>query len=133
MDEETLLVGSKDMQFAFRIPCFPVLLDTGDALIGARTPTELEKKAARLSVSEQPKLYIIDSTAEDFALDLSTMLVRPRVALRRRTKSELIALYNLRRDPGRPKYTTASLSSKRVERVVADLVELLCRPALDQA
>ena len=113
------------MEFAFRMPKFPVLVDACSALLCARTPTELRDKISCLSISDEATCWVIDATAEVFAFRPSTKLVMPSLAQRRRTKTQLIALYNARRLPGQKEYTNASLGSKRVERVAADLVSLL--------
>ena len=112
------------MPFVFRRPRFPVLLDTGTALLSAKTSTELKTKLSDILFSDESKPRLIDSTAEIFTLHPSSMIVMPKIAPRT-TKADMIALYNRMRSAAQPEYKATSLSSKRIERVVADLVQLL--------
>ena len=110
------------MQFAFRSPQFPVIVNAERVLFAAHTPEELERRFSEHSVPRNLKPLIIDSTAEVFLLHEHVVL--PSLQ-RRRTKAAIIKVYNDNRPNNLRAYPITSLGSKPVQRVISDLVSLL--------
>lgn len=115
------------MNYLFRSPKFPVLLDLGDRLICANNRAQFEKKVAQLNLAGEEARRMIDSTAEGFALYPKSQVVAPSIGVRRWTKQQIIDLYNLRRAPSAPEMTTTSLGNKSLQRIVSEAVSLLSR------
>jgi hypothetical protein len=110
-----------------RRPRFPVIIDTGREVLGARTGAECSKRIARAKIPEgEIAIPVIDALAEGFAYYPGSQIVSALSAKKRRPKSEIIEVYNSRRAPGRPEYVVRSLGNKSVERLVSEIVELLC-------
>lgn len=114
------------IRFWPRKPRFPVIIDTGTELVGARTGAECSKLIARAGVSEnEASTSVIDATAEGFSLYPRLMVISALTTKKRWTKSEIINLYNSRRKPWAPEYPFSSIGNKPVARVVGEIVELL--------
>ena len=112
------------MKYFWRMPAFPILLDTGTELIVLRGDAECDARLAALSLSGRAPLPVIDATVEGFAYypDLGT--ITPLTVKKHWTKAEIIALYDARRGPGTPAYTR-SLPNRTLAAVVSDIARLL--------
>lgn len=112
-----------------RRPRFPIIVDTGNGLIGALSGTECARRIARLGpFDDDAALPVIDSTAEGFGFYPKMMLITPLTVKKRWKKAEVIALYNDRKKPGAPEYKPGSLSNRGLDRVVSEVVHLLREP-----
>lgn len=116
------------MNFLFRRPRLPVIIDTGKDLASVKTWAECERRLAMSAFSDKNAKPVIDVTAEGFVLHPDMMTISPLTAKKRWTKREIIELYNRRKKPGSPAYEPRSLGNKRVEAVVSEIVDLLRRP-----
>jgi hypothetical protein len=115
------------MIFVLRLPRFPVILDTGEALIPANSKSQLVSRVARIKFTDKGKKDIIDAQADAFSLYPEKMLVAPAITSRRWTKLRIIELYNAKREPGMPEIRQTSLGSRSLESIVREAVELLSR------
>ena len=113
------------MNYVFRLPKFPVLLDAGTHLVHARSKAQLEARVSRLALSGEERRDIIDSKAEGFALYPQSMVVAPHIGIRRWTKANIIELYNSRRMPSLPELAKTSLGNRSLEQIVQEVVQLL--------
>ena len=114
------------MRFWPRKPRFPIVVDLGDKLIGARSTTDCSKQLAVVSPGHETKSWpVIDASAEAFSFYPEMMVITPLAVKKRWTKSEMVDLYNVRRNPDVPEYVAGSLNNKRFDRVVAEIVVLL--------
>jgi hypothetical protein len=104
------------MNYVFRLPKFPVILDAGSELIHAKTKGELSKRVSKIVFADEDARQIIDATADGFSLYPKTMIVAPSIAKRRWTKSQIIELYNSKRRPGAPELLATSLGNRSLER-----------------
>lgn len=116
------------MNFLFRKPRFPIIVDTGTGLIGADSWVACEKQLAAVTFVDTAPRDVIDVTAEAFTLYPEHMVFSPLTFKKRWTKAAIIGLYNGQKGPGRPEYPTTSLGNKSLEKVVKDIVELLAAP-----
>ncbi|MES3025167.1 MAG: hypothetical protein V4857_26635 [Pseudomonadota bacterium] len=121
------------MNFLFRRPRFPLIIDTGYGLIVAKSWAHCERRLAKITFPDMGPRSVIDSTAEAFSLHPEHLLFSPFLLKKRWTKAAIIDLYNSQREAGRPAYPTTSLGNKSLEKVVNDIVELLAAPAPPQA
>ena len=115
------------MDFIFRLPRFPVILDAGETLIHASSRSQLVSRVAKIKFSDNGKKDIIDAQADGFFLYPEKMFVAPAITSRRWTKLQIIELYNTKRNSGAPELRTSSLGSRSLESIVGEVVELLSR------
>ncbi|MEW6668364.1 MAG: hypothetical protein AB1512_24390 [Thermodesulfobacteriota bacterium] len=117
------------MQFLFRKPRFPIIIDTGKGLAGVRSWAECERLFDMTAFSDNEPKPVIDVTAEGFALNPDMMVISPLTGKKQWTKGEIIELYNrCVKKPEARAYELRSLGNKRVEVVVSEIVDLLRRP-----
>lgn len=121
------------MNFLFRKPRFPLIIDTGNGLLGAKSWALCDKRLAKMTFPDMAPRDVIDSTAEAFSLYPEHLVFSPLTFKKRWTKAAIIDLYNSQKGPERPEYPTTSLGNKSLEKVVKDIVELLVAPAPPQA
>lgn len=121
------------MNFFFRKPRFPLIIDTGYGLLGAKSWALCEKRLAKITFPDMAPRDVIDSAAEAFSLHPEHLVFSPLTFKKRWTKAAIIDLYNSQKGPERPEYPTTSLGNKSLEKVVNDIVELLVAPAPPQA
>jgi hypothetical protein len=108
------------MNFLFRKPRFPIIVDTGTGLIGAKSWAVCEKRSATITFPDLTPRDVIDSTAEAFFLYPEHLVFSPLTFKKRWTKAAIIDLYNSQKGPERPEYPTTSLDNKSLEKVVKD-------------
>jgi hypothetical protein len=116
------------LNFLFRKPRLPIIIDTGAGLLGVKSWTICEKHLATVTFPDMAPRDVIDSSAEAFSLYPEHMAFSPLTFKKRWTKLAIIELYNGSRGPGRPEYPTTSLGNKTLEKVVKDIVDLLAAP-----
>lgn len=112
------------LKFLFRKPRLPVIICTSTGLIGAKSWVACKKQLAAFIDDLAPR-DVIDASAEGFTLYPEHMAFSPLTLKKRWTKAAIIDLYNKAKGPGRPEYPATSLGNKTLEKVVADIVELL--------
>ena len=116
------------INFLFRKPRFPLIIDTGYGLLGANSWAACEKRLATITFPDMAPRDIIDATGEGFSLYPEHIAFSPLTSKKRWTKAAIIELYNSQKAPGRPEYPTTSLGNKSLEKVVKDIVDLLAAP-----
>ncbi|MFM9433524.1 hypothetical protein ACFDR9_000565 [Janthinobacterium sp. CG_23.3] len=113
------------LNFLFRKPRLPIIVDTGAGLIGAKSWVTCERRLTAFEFSDMAPRHAIDATGEGFSLSPGHLAFSPLSSKKRWTKAAIIELYNGSKGPGRPEYPTTSLGNKSLEKVVKDIVELL--------
>jgi hypothetical protein len=116
------------MNFLFRKPRFPIIVNTGTGLIGAKSWAACERQLATVTFADMAPRDVIDSSVEGFFLFPEHMVFSPLTLKKRWTKAAIIDRYNCHKEPGRPEYPTKSLGNKSLEKVFGDIVELLTAP-----
>jgi hypothetical protein len=111
------------IQYIFRVPRFPILLDTGTELLALRSRAECQARLPALARTGEPR-PVIDATAEGFAFYPDLDAITPLTVKKGWTKAEIVALYHQRKPSGAPSYTR-SLANRKLEAVVADIATLL--------
>jgi hypothetical protein len=111
------------MKFFFRKPVFPVLVDTGTALVVLRRPGEGDR-LARLVDPGAERVDVIDSRVEGFAYHPRHDMISPLTLKKDWKKAEIIALYNARKPADAPAYAP-NLASRKLVQVFADVVGLV--------
>lgn len=114
------------IRFWPRKPRFPVIIDIGRELLGAKTGAECSKKLSKVDwLEEDDPSPVIDSSAEGFAFYSRLMVITPLTVKKRWTKAEIVALYNTKRSAALPEYPGRSLNNKPIHRLVCEIAELL--------
>jgi len=115
------------IKYFFRSPVFPVICDVGKALVGADSPEQLEAHLASLDLPAESQLPLVDANAEGWVFDTTHQVVSPLTFKKRWTKKEVIAMFNAStatRKLGR-QYSDRSLSAKRFDRIMGEIVALI--------
>lgn len=111
------------MEFFFRKPVFPILVDTGTELIVLRGAGEGDRLPRLVEPGGEP-LDVIDSRVEGFAYYPKHDMISPLTMKKDWRKAEVIALYNARKPAGAPPYAP-KLASRKLVQVFADVVDLV--------
>lgn len=113
--------------YLFRKPVYPLLVDIDGHLVAAVSERRLAQSLLRLELREDASYDVIDSSGEGWTFDVEHEVLSPLTLKRQWTKREVIQLYSGRKnnEEGEPPYPEKSLSSKRFDRIIADIVELL--------
>jgi hypothetical protein len=102
------------IKYSWRMPRFPLLLDTGIELIALHSA---------LALTGHPR-PVIDAQAEGFAFYPELETITPLTLKKDWTKAEIIALYDARKLSDAPAYTR-SLPNRKLTDVVSDIVALV--------
>jgi hypothetical protein len=115
------------IRFFYRNPKFPVLCDVHGVLIGARTPRQFSEAIGSIKLPAGGHLPLVDAAAEGWTLVVDYMTVSPLTSKKHWTKKEVIAVFNGSKTARRAglEYPLSSLSSKRFDRILRDIVELV--------
>jgi len=113
------------VNYIFRLPRFPVILDSGEILFPAKSKAQLERWIEKLEINDEKKRDIIDSSGEGFAYYPKIATITPSIGIRKWRKLQLIDLYDSRRRAANPGIRRTSLGSRTVEDIVREIVELL--------
>lgn len=111
------------IRYFFRMPRFPLLLDTGTELISLSSADECEIRLPALALTGEPRT-VIDARAEGFAFYPDLETITPLTLKKDWTKAEIIALYHARKSSGAPTYSR-SLANRKLPAVVSDIVSLI--------
>ncbi len=113
----------------FRKPVFPVILEVNGIIIGAKTSKQLEDDLSEIRLPAGGHLPFIDSSGEGWSFTVDHMTISPITFKKKWTKKEVIALFN-NSETAKMKnkeYSTKSISAKRFDRIVSELVDLIRR------
>jgi hypothetical protein len=123
------MAETKSIIYVFRRPRFPLICEIEGQLIGARDATEFRRRLARFDLSALKKFKAIDANGEKWMLLPDKMAVAPEFAIRPARKIEIINLFNESRAAKLAglHYPERLIKSRRLDRIVQDLEELLSR------
>jgi len=116
------------IDYPFRKPKFPVIGIIDDWLVSAPSEALFQRRVAKIGLNRNAKYSIVDSIGEDWEFYAEGMYVVPTMR-RKWSKKKIIQTYNQSRNCAQigVTYSEKSLSSKRLEVVVGDIVELIER------
>ena len=113
------------MNYIFRLPRFPVILDSGERLLPAKSKAQLERCIEEMEIKDERKRDIIDSNGEGFSYYPKITTIAPSIGIKKWKKLQIIDLYDSRRQPENPVMRRVSLGSRTLEDIVCETVELL--------
>jgi len=113
--------------FLLRRPQFPFIVQIGDRLVAAKSAGKLDEELQRLGPIEQDFHDAVDNSGEGWCLSTEHWVISPIWMRKKWTKAEVIRAYNTSRCAkvtGKI-YPEKSLSSKRFDRIHAEIAELI--------
>ena len=117
-----------DFHILIRKPKYPLIVISSNALYSAFDIHELARNCVK-SIPADGEIYIkaIDSSGEEFWYTPEKYVITPGFFCKKWTKKQIVELYNksLKENQEEHRYSTKSLSAKRLERIVADICILL--------
>ncbi len=115
------------LQYFFRKPRFPVLVSIEGDLICGKSPNTLSRRLLKSEYVREKSYNAIDIKGEGWGFYPEHWLITPLSLKKRWTKLEIIKLYNSRKNKKNEDiiYSEKSLSTKRLDRIIADIVEIL--------
>jgi hypothetical protein len=118
------------LQYLFRKPTFPIVANIEGYFTVAKRPKDLSIKLSKISLDPDKSYDMVDFAGEGWSLYVPKMVISPLTLKKRWTKREIIKLFNERENiqlaEGK-KYSEKSLSAKRLDKVIFDLVEVSSR------
>ena len=118
-----------ELSHLFRRPQYPVLIDLDGTLLAAKSAKSLLKKLSVLDLPLEANYPAIDSAGEGWGLYLfpGAAVLSPLTIKKRWSKREVIHLYNQRTNRAKDDllYSEKSLSSKRLDRIIREIADLL--------
>jgi len=120
-------MNKTSLQYLFRKPRFPIIGSIEGYFIGAKTAEDFIEQLQRVPFQEKGLYNITDSGGEGWSFSVEHMAISPLTSKKRWTKKEIISLFNQRKnkDVGQQElYSEKSISSKRLDRIMTDLVRL---------
>jgi hypothetical protein len=113
--------------YLFRLPKYPVICNFDGVLVGAKSSDALESQIEALDPSSGKNYTLVDASGEGWTLITEHMVVSPFVTKRRWTKREIIIMFNTSENAQQSgmRYSEKSLSCKRLDRIVTEIVELI--------
>ena len=116
-----------DIKYVFRKPKFPIIINLDGHVIAA-TQQNLLTQLRQFELTLKTCYEAIDKSGEGFGLYVYDVCfaISPLVVKKKWTKVELIRLYNNRKNKvGEKIYSEKSLSSKRFDKILSDINNLL--------
>jgi hypothetical protein len=118
-----------ELAYMFRKPSLPILVNVDGYLVAAQSSETLLKKLAALNLPAGAHFDALDGTGEGFGVHVyeDYIAVSPLTLKKSWKKLELIRLYNGRknRPPDEQPYSEKSLSSKRLDKILTDIIRLV--------
>ena len=111
----------------FREPEFPVVCDAPAGLVGATSLRDFAAQVDPLGLPPGENLPLVDASAEGWVFNTQHCVLSPLTLKKRWTKKEVIAMFN-GSDAARKlggKYSERSLSAKRFDRILGEIVSLI--------
>lgn len=111
-----------------RKPIYPLIVISSDNLYSAFNIRELARNCMRSTiVGQEGYIKAIDSTGAEFCYYPEHCAITPGFLSKRWTKKQIVEMYNesSNSNTSEQKYSTKSLSAKRLEKVVSDICNLL--------
>lgn len=118
-------------QFVFRLPRYPIIVETDLPVKVAFDHSELLLITTNYSFSDKTKYTIVDASSEGWEYLPEQDIISPMVfgASKRWTKKRIIDLYNLSRaKEAKTPYLCRSLSNKTVSNIIEDIASFEGEP-----
>jgi hypothetical protein len=123
------MARAKSIIYIFRRPAFPLICEIDGCLVGAKSSAEFRRRLARFDFSTLKDFKAIDANGEKWMLLPDKMVLAPKFTIRPTRKIEIIHWFNESETAKLAglRYPEQLIKSRRLDRIVADLEELLRR------
>lgn len=113
------------IRYLFRQPKYPLLVESDFRVFGAYNPGKIEKMITKGAFKNDTSYKVIDSNGEGWCLYMESTVISPLCVEKRWNKPKIIKFFNQSLEKaGLPqRFVGRSLSSKRLERVILEIVE----------
>ena len=111
-----------------RKPKYPVIVVSNDKLYSAFNIKQLAKSCiSSLPIENKTTIQVVDSTGEEFWYSPEQYILSPGFSFKRWTKKRIIEAFNNSKNAkdSTQEYSMKSLSSKRLEKIIRDICEML--------
>jgi hypothetical protein len=111
--------------YLFRKPKYPLLIETDRRVVGARSGKRIDRLFKEDAFVNKKNHIVIDSNGEGWSFVPEHDVISPLTMLKRWSKLEIIKFFNslLEKDGSISRYEPRSLSNKRLEQVIREIVE----------
>ena len=117
-----------DFQILIRKPKYPLIVVSSNRLYPAFDIQELAQNCVKSSASDgEAYIKAIDSSGEEFWYTPDKFVITPGFFCKKWAKKKIVELYNksLSKNQIKHQYSTNSLSTKRLDKIVSDICFLL--------
>ena len=116
--------------YAFRRPRFPMICDLNGYLVGAESPTALQRCLAGVDLTTERKVRLVDATGESWMLLPEKMIMAPAFPMGKWRKIEIIRLFNESRNAkeGGRRYPERVIANRRLDTIIRDIAGLISEP-----
>ena len=117
-----------EFNIKIRKPKYPVIVVSAERLYSAFNIKQLAKSCiSSTQIEGKDIIQVIDSTGEEFWYSPEYYILTPGFSFKKWTKKHLIEVFNCSSNAkdSMQEYSIKSLSTKRLEKIVGDICELL--------
>lgn len=113
------------INYMFRKPKYPVLIETDHWVVGARNAQKIERLLGRSAFANKESYIVIDSSGEGWCFVPELVVISPLTLQKSWNKPKIINFFNssLAQTGCTAKYQPRSLSNTRLDRLVDEMVE----------
>jgi hypothetical protein len=113
------------IRYLFRKPKYPLLIETDSRVVGARSSKRIDRLFKEAAFVNKNNYIVIDSNGEGWRFVPEHGVISPLTMLKRWNKPKIIKLFNslLEKEGSVTRYEPRSLSNKRLEQVIREIVE----------
>jgi hypothetical protein len=113
------------IRYLFRKPKYPLLIETDSRVVGARSIKRIDRLFKEAAFVNKKNYIVIDSNGEGWSFVPEHGVISPLTMLKRWNKPKIIKFFNslLEKDGSVTRYEPRSLSNKRLEQVIREIVE----------
>ncbi len=115
------------MRYVFRRPRFPIICNIDGELVAGSTAQQFEQRIGKVTLPSGRTFNIVDANGEGWVLHTELSVISPLTLDKHWTKSRVIEMFNASLNAQRAalQYPRRSLSNRRLDAVIRDVVELV--------
>jgi len=117
-----------EFNIILRKPKYPVIVVSNEKLYSAFNVKQLAKSCiSSLPIENKTIIQVVDSTGEEFWYSPEQYILSPGFSFKKWTKKRIIEAFNNSKNAkdSTQEYSMKSLSSKRLEKIIRDICEML--------
>ena len=117
-----------EFNIILRKPKYPVIVVSNEKLYSAFNIKQLAKSCiSSLPIENKTTIQVVDSTGEEFWYSPEQYILSPGFSFKKWTKKRIIEVFNSSKNAkdSTQEYSMKSLSSKRLEKIIRDICEML--------